>query len=102
MVVAAAEVVVGLGLIGLAALPAGELPEIAAADLTPGLLRAGIGLKLSQIKLATRSYLRDRTNQATRQQPDQREERRDVPDQHDQCARNDRNGSGKSFHDVPL
>ena len=30
-----------------------------------GLLRAGIGLKLSQIKLATRSYLRDRTNQAT-------------------------------------
>jgi hypothetical protein len=30
-----------------------------------GLLRAGIGLKLSQIKLATRSYLRDRTEQAT-------------------------------------
>ena len=30
-----------------------------------GLLRAGIGLKLSQIKLATRSYLRDRTNQTT-------------------------------------
>jgi len=29
------------------------------------LLRAGIGLKLSQIKLATRSYLRDRTRQAT-------------------------------------
>jgi len=29
------------------------------------LLRAGIGLKLSQVKLATRSYLRDRTNQAT-------------------------------------
>jgi hypothetical protein len=29
------------------------------------LLRAGIGLKLGQIKLATRSYLRDRTNQAT-------------------------------------
>ena len=29
------------------------------------LLRAGIGLKLSQIKIATRSYLRDRTNQAT-------------------------------------
>ncbi len=29
------------------------------------LLRAGIGLKLSQIKLATRSYLRDRTNQAS-------------------------------------
>ena len=30
-----------------------------------GLLRAGIGLKLNQIKRATRSYLRDRTNQAT-------------------------------------
>src|SRR5262249_42535831 len=30
-----------------------------------GLLRAGIGLKLNQVKLATRSYLRDRTNQAT-------------------------------------
>jgi hypothetical protein len=30
-----------------------------------GLLRAGLALKLSQIKLATRSYLRDRTNQAT-------------------------------------
>lgn len=30
-----------------------------------GLLRAGIGLKLSQIKLATRSYFRDRTDQAT-------------------------------------
>jgi hypothetical protein len=30
-----------------------------------GLLRAGIGLKLNQIRLATRSYLRDRTNQAT-------------------------------------
>ena len=29
------------------------------------LLRAGIGLKLNQVKLATRSYLRDRTNQAT-------------------------------------
>jgi hypothetical protein len=29
------------------------------------LLRAGIGLKLSQIKLATRSYLRDRTRQAS-------------------------------------
>ena len=28
------------------------------------LLRAGVGLKLNQIKLATRSYLRDRTNQA--------------------------------------
>jgi hypothetical protein len=30
-----------------------------------GLLRAGLALKLSQIKLATRSYLRDRTSQAT-------------------------------------
>jgi hypothetical protein len=30
-----------------------------------GLLQAGIGLKLNQVKLATRSYLRDRTNQAT-------------------------------------
>jgi hypothetical protein len=30
-----------------------------------GLLRAGIGLKLSQVKLATRSYLRDRANQAS-------------------------------------
>jgi hypothetical protein len=30
-----------------------------------GLLRAGLALKLSQIKLATRSYLRDRTHQAT-------------------------------------
>lgn len=30
-----------------------------------GLVRAGLGLKLNQIKLATRSYLRDRTNQAT-------------------------------------
>ena len=29
------------------------------------LLRAGIGLKLNQVKLATRSYLRDRTDQAT-------------------------------------
>jgi hypothetical protein len=29
------------------------------------LLRTGIGLKLNQIKLATRSYLRDRTNQAS-------------------------------------
>jgi hypothetical protein len=28
------------------------------------LLRAGLGLKLNQVKLATRSYLRDRTNQA--------------------------------------
>jgi hypothetical protein len=30
-----------------------------------GLLRAGLGLKLNQIRRATRSYLRDRTNQAT-------------------------------------
>jgi hypothetical protein len=30
-----------------------------------GLLRTGLALKLSQIQLATRSYLRDRTNQAT-------------------------------------
>jgi hypothetical protein len=30
-----------------------------------GLLRAGLALKLNQIKLATRSYLRDRSNQAT-------------------------------------
>jgi hypothetical protein len=30
-----------------------------------GLLRTGLALKLSQIKRATRSYLRDRTNQAT-------------------------------------
>lgn len=29
------------------------------------LLRAGLGLKLNQIKLATRSYLRDRTHQAS-------------------------------------
>jgi hypothetical protein len=29
------------------------------------LLRVGLGLKLNQIKRATRSYLRDRTNQAT-------------------------------------
>lgn len=29
------------------------------------LVRAGLGLKLNQIKLATRSYLRDRTSQAT-------------------------------------
>jgi hypothetical protein len=31
-----------------------------------GLLRTGLALKLNQIKLAMRSYLRDRTNQATR------------------------------------
>ncbi|WP_029583330.1 phage holin family protein [Bradyrhizobium sp. URHD0069] len=30
-----------------------------------GLFRAGLALKLNQVKLATRSYLRDRTNQAT-------------------------------------
>jgi hypothetical protein len=30
-----------------------------------GLLRTGLAIKLNQIKLATRSYLRDRTNQAT-------------------------------------
>jgi len=30
-----------------------------------GLLRTGLALKLSQVKLAARSYLRDRTNQAT-------------------------------------
>jgi hypothetical protein len=30
-----------------------------------GVLRAGLALKLNQIKIATRSYLRDRTNQAT-------------------------------------
>ena len=30
-----------------------------------GLLRAGIALKLNQVKRATQSYLRDRTNQAT-------------------------------------
>jgi hypothetical protein len=28
-------------------------------------LRAGLGLKLNQVKIATRSYLRDRTHQAT-------------------------------------
>jgi Putative Actinobacterial Holin-X, holin superfamily III len=33
--------------------------------LAPSLLRAGLALKLNQIKLAVRSYLRDRTNQAT-------------------------------------
>ena len=33
--------------------------------LAPSLLRAGLALKLAHIKLATRSYLRDRTNQAT-------------------------------------
>ena len=43
--------------------PVEELREMLAPS--SGLLRAGIGLKLNQIKLATRSYLRDRTNQAT-------------------------------------
>ncbi len=33
--------------------------------LSSGLLRTGLALKLNQIKRATRSYLRDRTNQAT-------------------------------------
>lgn len=33
--------------------------------LSSGLLRAGLALKLNQIKRATRSYLRDRANQAT-------------------------------------
>ena len=33
--------------------------------LSVGLLRAGIGLKLNQVKLATGSYLRDRTSQAS-------------------------------------
>jgi hypothetical protein len=33
--------------------------------LSSGLLRAGLALKLSQIKRAARSYLRDRTEQAT-------------------------------------
>jgi hypothetical protein len=33
--------------------------------LSSGLLRTGLALKVNQIKLATRSYLRDRTNQAT-------------------------------------
>jgi len=33
--------------------------------LSSGLLRSGLALKLNQVKRATRSYLRDRTNQAT-------------------------------------
>ncbi len=33
-------------------------------SLSGGLLRAGLAIKLSQIKLATRSYMRDRTHQA--------------------------------------
>lgn len=35
------------------------------AALSSSLLRAGLALKLDHIKLATRSYLRDRTHQAT-------------------------------------
>jgi len=38
------------------------MPDMSA--LSSGLLRAGLALKLSQIKLASRSYLRDRANQA--------------------------------------
>jgi hypothetical protein len=38
------------------------MPDMPA--LSSGLLRAGLALKLSQIKLASRSYLRDRANQA--------------------------------------
>ena len=34
-------------------------------SLSSGLLRAGLALKLGQVKLATRSYLRDRAHQAT-------------------------------------
>ena len=34
-------------------------------ELSSGLLRTGLALKLNLIKRATRSYLRDRTNQAT-------------------------------------
>jgi hypothetical protein len=33
--------------------------------LSSGLLRAGLELKLSHVKLATRSYLRDQTHRAT-------------------------------------
>src|SRR3979411_2770258 len=40
----------------------GGLSEMLAPS---SLLRTGLALKLNQIKLATRSYLRDRTNQAT-------------------------------------
>jgi Putative Actinobacterial Holin-X, holin superfamily III len=36
-----------------------------ATPLRSSLLRTGLALKLNQIKLATRSYLRDRTSQAT-------------------------------------
>lgn len=35
------------------------------ATLSRGLLRAGLELKLSHVKLATQSYLRDQTNRAT-------------------------------------
>jgi hypothetical protein len=42
-----------------------SLPGGIAVMPSSGLLRAGVGLKLNQIKLATRSYLRDRTDQAT-------------------------------------
>jgi Putative Actinobacterial Holin-X, holin superfamily III len=48
--------------------PAGRFAAAENRDmptLSSGLLRAGLALKLSQIKLATRSYLRDRTKQAT-------------------------------------
>jgi hypothetical protein len=43
------------------------LPLEESAMLAPptGLLRAGLAVKLGQIKLATRSYMRDRTRQAT-------------------------------------
>jgi hypothetical protein len=39
--------------------------ELDMAASLNGLLRTALALKLNQIKLATRSYLRDRTNQAT-------------------------------------
>jgi hypothetical protein len=44
------------------------VPAVEEADMlapSSGLLRAGLALKLNQMKLATRSYLRDRTSQAT-------------------------------------
>jgi hypothetical protein len=43
------------------------LPSEESGMLAPpsGLLRAGLAVKLGQIKLATRSYFRDRTDQAT-------------------------------------
>jgi hypothetical protein len=43
-------------------LPVEEMMDMLAP--TSGLLRTGLALKLSQIRLATRSYLRDRTTQA--------------------------------------